>query len=283
MRTVTVPLSCPVRGCALPLEHADHAWTCVRGHAFDVARSGYVNLLQPQDRRSPDAGDARASIEARARLLAAGIGASIVNAFVSRAAALIPNEAVVTDLGCGSGDVLGSLVQARAVTAIGIDLSAFAIDRAARRFPGAAWVVANADRRLPLLDASVSLVLSLNSRRNVAECARVLVPGGHLLVGVPAPDDLVELRAAVQGQRVERDRLENVIAEHASRFDIVDRTTARERQELTAEQLHDILKGTYRGIRTSAAGRVEALDAMEVTFASDVVVLRRSGDAGAAV
>ena len=26
---------------------------CPRGHAFDVARSGYVNLLQPQDRRSP--------------------------------------------------------------------------------------------------------------------------------------------------------------------------------------------------------------------------------------
>jgi 23S rRNA (guanine745-N1)-methyltransferase len=271
-----------VRGCALPLDRRGPAWACARGHAFDIARSGYVSLLQPQDRRSLDAGDAREAIEARARLLSAGIGATIVQAFVEQAAALVAGP--VVDLGCGSGDALAALAGRAAQPGpyVGIDLSAFAIDRAARRFPAATWVVANADRRLPLLDSSVALVLSLHARRNPAECARVLAPGGHLLIGVPAADDVIELRAAVQGQRVERDRVEAIVAEHDADFHVVDRSTTREQHRLAADRLRDVLQGTYRGNRTSAAARIEPLDALAVTFASEVIVLRRRGSTGAA-
>ena len=44
-------LACSVRGCGRPLEKNDRALVCARGHSYDIARSGYVNLLQPQDRR----------------------------------------------------------------------------------------------------------------------------------------------------------------------------------------------------------------------------------------
>ena len=81
-----------------------------------------------------------------------------------------------------------------------------AIERAARHFPDRIWVVANADRRLPLLDRSVDLALSIYGRRNPAEVARVLAAAGYLLVAVPAADDLIELRELVQGRRFERDR-----------------------------------------------------------------------------
>jgi 23S rRNA (guanine745-N1)-methyltransferase len=253
------------------------AWTCPNRHAFDVARSGYVNLLQPQDRRSPRAGDSIAAVDARRQLLAAGIGATIVEAFVARAAALCQDAApVVVDLGCGAGDALGRLLAARPViTAIGLDLSAAAIDSAARRFPGITWTVANADRRLPLLDGHVSLVLSLHARRNPPECHRVLRPGSHLLVAVPAPDDLIELRHAVQGAGVERDRVTDTIAAHADTFAVVERLTIRERHALAGDALREVLRGTYRGERAGDAARVQALDTLVVTFASDIVLLRR--------
>jgi 23S rRNA (guanine745-N1)-methyltransferase len=152
---------------------------CARGHSYDVARSGYINLLQPQDRRSLTAGDANAVVEARARLFAAGIGRAVVDAVRQRFDSLRPShDAAVADLGSGSGDALAACLVGSPATGVGIDLSVSAGRHAARRFPELTWVVANADRRLPLLDNRLSFLLSLHGRRNPAECARVLAPAG---------------------------------------------------------------------------------------------------------
>lgn len=251
-------------------------FVCARGHSFDVARSGYVNLLQPQDRRSLSAGDAKEVVAARAGLLTAGVGRAIVDAFVQCAAGLaLCDDPLVVDLGAGSGDVLAALAARRPITGVGIDLSIAAVEHAARRFPALTWAVANADRRLPLLDGSVDLVLSLHARRNPVECARVLAAGGFLLVAVPAHDDLIELRALVQGVGVERDRADGLLGEHDPLFTLVERASVRERRRLDREALLDLLRSTYRGERASAADRVAALASLEVTLASDVFLFTR--------
>jgi 23S rRNA (guanine745-N1)-methyltransferase len=271
-----LPLACTVRDCGLLLERDGRSLVCRRGHSYDVARSGYVNLLQPQDRRSLAAGDTPAAVEARARLLASGVGRGVLDAFVHRAAAIeLPKTACVIDLGSGSGDALASLATMRPIDGVGIDLSAPATEHAARRFPALTWVVANADRSLPLLDASVDLVLSLHGRRNPAECARVLTSAGFLLAGVPAHDDLIELRASVLGHALEHDRAAALIAELASFFSLVDRAGARERHLLERDALKDLLRATYRGVRTSAAARIDALERLQVTLASDFFLFRR--------
>ena len=269
------PLSCTVRACGEPLTRQGRTYVCPRGHTFDVARRGYVTLLQPQDRKSREPGDARVAVEARAALLAAGVGRALVDEVVRQVATMgLPPGAVVVDLGSGAGDALGAIAGAQPVTGIGIDLSAAAIEHAARRFPDLTWVVANADRRLPIVDGSVDVVISLHGRRNPAECARVLKPGGFLVVALPAPDDLVELRELVQGARVERDRTDAVLAEHAPHFALRGRSTAREWHRLERDNLLRLLQSTYRGARSSAAARIEALDTLEVTQASDVCVLQ---------
>lgn len=233
-----------------------------------------MNLLQPHDKRSLMAGDAKAAVDARARLLAAGVGRATLDAVVTRTAALhLPDHTVVVELGSGGGDAIAA-VPSRLVR-IGIDLSTAAATHAARRFPEVTWVVANADRRLPLLDASVHVLLSVHARRNPPECARVLVPGGHLLVAVPAPDDLIELRTSVLGQPIAQDRTGAVIAEHAPHFDLEDRASVRERRCLDPDGLVDLLRGTYRGERASAAERVASLAALTVTIASDILDFRR--------
>ena len=271
---VLPPIACSVRSCGRPLVRDSGRVVCEAGHAFDVARSGYLSLLQPQDRRSRTPGDTKEAVAARARLLEAGIGRAAIDAIVSRAPSR-DGGLVAADLGCGSGELLGALAATREVCGAGIDLSAAAVERAARRYPALTWVVANADRRLPLLDASLSLVVSLHARRNPAECQRVLAPGQHLLVAIPAPEDLIELREAIQGAGVERDRAAAVIEEHASAFDVVDRSAAREHHRVGGEQLRDLLRGTYRGERSSAAKRVQAITDLQVTLASDFIVLRR--------
>ena len=293
-------LTCPVRGCGLRLNRSGRALACPRRHSFDIARSGYVNLLQPNDRRSIAAGDSKEAVAARARLAATGISRPTTDRIVDIAISLLRGDSldvtdppdlpvppvppvlpVVVDLGSGTGDVLSALARARPTSGVGIDLSTIAVDYAARRFPGLTWVVANADRRIPLAGGTVDLVLSVHGRRNAAECARVLGPHGHLIVAVPAPDDLIELREAVQGQRpkgphdVERDRADQVIREHARLFTFVSRLVVREQQRLQRDALLDLLATTYRGARRSAAQKVRTLDALDVKVATEVVLFDR--------
>ena len=241
-----------------------------------MARSGYVNLLQPQDRRSTNAGDSRDAVEARASLLAAGVGRTLIDAIAQVVDGLEVSRRkpapTIVDLGCGSGDTLAALTETR--TGIGVDLSTAAIERAARTYPDRTWVVANADRRLPLLDHSVDLVLSIHSRRNPPEVARVLIAGGHLLVAVPAADDLIELREVVQGSRLERERADAVVVEHAPLFELADRSLIRETLTLDRPALLNLLQGTYRGVRRGVADRVATLTAMNVTLASDLLLFR---------
>ena len=278
-RNLPVPLACSVRDCGLELARRERSLVCPRGHAFDVARSGYVNLLQPQDRRSLTAGDSEAELAARARLSGAGAGEALLAELVRAVRGLgLRSGALAVELGSGTGDVLSALAGACNLAAAGIDLASSAAEQAARRFPACTWIVANADRRLPLLDASLDLVLSIHGRRNPAECARVLRPGGSLVAALPASDDLAELRALVQGKSVPRERVERYLAEHAAHFDLRARSAARGRRRFDRAGLLDLLSGTYRGARRSAAAAVEALLELEVTLASDVLVLvRRSG------
>jgi 23S rRNA (guanine745-N1)-methyltransferase len=268
-------LACTVRGCGLPLNPAKRGYRCPRGHSFDIARSGYLNLLQPQDRKSLSAGDSSAAVEARARLIAEGVGRSVITELVRCSTLASATDRVVADLGSGSGDALAAVVSGRSWTGIGIDLSVAAAQHAARRFPQLTWVVANADRRLPLVDSAVSFLVSLHGRRNPSDCARVLEASGTLFVAVPAPDDLIELRRLVQGAGIARSRIDTVLKEHEAFFRPVEQFTSREHHMLDQRALKDLLIGTYRGARKRAGPLVESLTAMNVTLASDCVLFER--------
>jgi len=183
---------------------------------------------------------------------------------------------VVAELGSGSGELLGTLAAKRPIRGVGLDLSTHAAMHAARRFPSMSWVVANADRRLPLLNGSTGLILSVHARRNPPECRRVLVDGGFLLLAIPSTDDLIELREEIQGSPVERDRVAAAVDEHSRDFVLVEQSTCKQRLDLDRDQLLKLLRGTYRGERFSESVRVQALDSLAVTLASDILLFRKT-------
>src|ERR1039457_2517884 len=187
-------LLCPVRDCHIAHEREARRLHWLRGDSFDVARSGYINLLQPQDRRSRQPGDTAAAIAGRRRLHDRGVTGPLLQALADTIAAS-PGD-VVLDAGCGEGFYLGALASQTGFDAHGVDISIPAVDAAARRYPGCQWIVANADRFLPYADRSFSMVLSITARMNAGEFRRVLRDDGRLLVALPAPEDLAELRGA---------------------------------------------------------------------------------------
>src|ERR1051325_9426840 len=114
-----IDLLCTGRGCREPLERTDKTFACPRGHAFDVARSGYLNLLQPHDRRSRSPGDSREAAESRRRALEAGYGDAIVRELAGIVAALpLPDRPAVLDVGCGEGSYLAEIARRRPVDGV---------------------------------------------------------------------------------------------------------------------------------------------------------------------
>jgi SAM-dependent methyltransferase len=94
------------------------------------------------------------------------------------------------DVACGAGFGLEMLVDGGA-RAIGLDLAASALAEARRAQPGARLVRADA-LRLPLPDASVEAIVSMETIEHVpdatqlvAEFRRILVSGGTLVVSTP--------------------------------------------------------------------------------------------------
>ncbi|HWU23985.1 MAG TPA: class I SAM-dependent methyltransferase [Nocardioides sp.] len=136
-------------------------------------------------------------------------------ALVRRTVARWPVGTAV-DVGCGMG---GNTLVLRAMgwEAVGVEYSATGADIAASRgIP----VVRGDGRRLPLADGSVDLVMSTDAWEHIdddvavaAESARVLKPGGRLLVAVPAGMELWSGHDVALGhvRRYEREQLAELI------------------------------------------------------------------------
>lgn len=223
-----------------------------------MARSGYINLLQPQDSRSRQPGDSAAAVAGRRRLHDRGVAEPLFRAIVEMLRA--GREDVVLDAGCGDGYYAGTLARETECDAHGIDISIPAIEAAARRYPKCEWVVANADRFVPYEDRSFSIVLSITARMNAAEFRRVLREDGRLLVAVPGPEDLIELRGAG------RDRAARTTEEFASAFDLIEQRRVTTTSQLDESAVNDVLLAIYRPLRA------EPLKAMQLTFCLDLLL-----------
>jgi 23S rRNA (guanine745-N1)-methyltransferase len=265
-------LLCTVRDCRAPLAAEDRRYVCANGHSFDIARSGYVNLLQPQDKRSKTPGDTPDAVAARRRFLERGHAAPLVDAIV-RALPLREGQALL-DAGCGEGHHLAAFRRAYGIDAHGTDISVPAIELAAKRYRDCSWVVANADRFLPYADGSFHAVASITARMNPGEFRRVLAGDGTLLIVIPAADDLLELRAAILGEGIERDRTERTIATFAPLFSLERRKRIAHSASLEREDMLDVMSSSYRALRSREREKLETLDAMNVTLSRDLLVFR---------
>lgn len=185
-------LACPV--CAGPLAAADGdtGLRCPAGHAFDRARQGHVTLLPPGHR--PPSADTAAMVADRAAFLGAGHYAGLTRALGDAVLEGDGEVAAVLDVGGGTGHHLAGVLD-RVPGAAGavLDSSPYAARRAARAHPRALAVVADSWARWPVRDGVADRVLVVFAPRNGSEAARVLRPGGRLVVVTPAADHLAEV------------------------------------------------------------------------------------------
>lgn len=237
-------LRCPV--CTLPLSPTDAGVCCARGHTFDLARQGYLNLLQGPPPRHADTAE---MVAARERFLGgghyAGVAAQLVRSvrdglLAVRGVTSLPRLDVL-EVGAGTGYYLRTLLDALPGRGLALDISVAAAKRAARAHPHLAAVVADTWQPLPVPDASLDAVTCVFAPRNPVEFARVLHPHGVLAVVTPLPEHLAALRQALGLLEVQEDKQERLAAALEPWFTPVDEQPVRQRASWSPRVVHDLV------------------------------------------
>ncbi|ENW07047.1 putative RNA methyltransferase [Acinetobacter beijerinckii] len=184
-------LMCPV--CRQTLNLIENSWRCEKGHHYDVAKQGYVNLHVVQHKHSKNPGDTAESVLARREFLQAGFYQPLQHAIVELLQELKPHA--VLDIGCGEGYYTNAMQQ-HTQYCIGVDIAKTAVQRAAKLNSKVTWIVATG-ATLPVQDHSIDVCTSLFSPIPQDEIIRVLKKNGHLIVVTPAPTHLFHLREAL--------------------------------------------------------------------------------------
>lgn len=268
-------LRCP--SCESPLR-LDGAVRCDRGHSFDVARAGYVNLM---DSPPPGSADTAAMVAARVRFLSSGHYRPLADALTALAAASVAGASpAVAEAGVGTGYYLAAVLAAYpGGRGLGWDASPAAARRAARAGPRLGIVVADSRRRLPIAGGSLTALLTVFSPRTPAEAARILADDGVWVVAVPTGDHLAELRSALGLLGVEPEKERRLLEQTAPWFSLRRRVPVRATFRPDRSALLDLVAMGPNAFHTTAdrlAASVAGLpDGLALTLAVDLHLLRR--------
>jgi len=213
-------LTCP--HCGEPLAVAGVSLGCANEHVFDVARQGYANLLAG-DAKAGTA-DTAAMVEARSAFQGRGHFGPIEREIARVASGALSGDArgCVVDIGAGTGRYLAGVLDAvPGRFGLALDISKFAMRRAAKAHPRIGAVVCDVWSGLPVRSGAAALLLDVFAPRNAAEFARVLAPGGALVVVTPTDRHLGELVGPLGLLTVDPKKADRLAESLEGRFDLV--------------------------------------------------------------
>lgn len=248
-------LVCP--HCGRDLAQDVGALRCPAGHAFDVARQGYVNLLRGAP---PATGDTPAMVAARAAFLGAGHYAPIARVLTALAR---PGPGCVVDAGAGVGHYLAAVLDALPDrVGLALDSARHALRRAARAHPRIGAAACDIWQPLPVRTGSAGLVLNVFAPRNPPELRRVLHDDGVLVVVAPTGRHLAELVSTLDILTVEEGKQERVDAKLAPHFTPVEQRGCEFRMDLRHGDVAALVGMGPSAFHTPAAALAERLAAL---------------------
>ncbi|MFA6866980.1 MAG: methyltransferase domain-containing protein [Clostridia bacterium] len=186
------PFLCPK--CGEKLNLIGKSWVCPNNHCYDIAKSGYINLLLVNQKNSLSPGDNKDMIVARNRVMNKGYYKKLADKIVE----IIPKASeIILDAGCGIGYIPNRIKEANEkAIVIGADISKFAIESAAKNYKNVHFAVATSNN-IPIPHKSVDVIICAFAPVFVEEVNRVLKSGGIFVRVVPNLDHLYNLKQYV--------------------------------------------------------------------------------------
>ena len=240
-------LLCPI--CGELLIKQDKSYRCEKGHSFDIARQGHVNLLPVQNKRSLNPGDTAQQVMGRRAFLDGGFYAPIRQTLCD----LAKDHGCygpILDVGCGEGYYSAGLASSMEAELLGLDISKEAVRYAAGRYKKAQWICASA-ARLPVKDQSFGLVTSLFALTIPEEFKRVLQADGVYIQVLAAEDHLLGLKNIIYPQLHHKEKL---TTPDVPGFRLVESRPLRFTFTVEGEQVQNLLSMTPHVYRIGKEG-----------------------------
>ena len=182
---------CPVCGGMLLKDGV--TLKCEKRHSYDISSSGYVNLAMQQSGKTH--GDDTLMVASRRDFLSGGYYQMLRTAVCEAV-----NGKTVLDAGCGEGYYTKSISECDGVNKVyGIDISKKAVQYASTLCKGDKFgtFCVGSVYDMPYLDGDFDAVVNIFSPLALDEYKRVLKKDGALVLAVPNPDHLLELKQKV--------------------------------------------------------------------------------------
>ena len=268
-------LTCPV--CSLPLSEEEKRVICPHGHSFDRARQGHINLLT--DSSGKGNGDDMAMLLARRSFLEKGHYDGLARTVAESVCKHFPEDGVFLDAGCGEGYYTQKIASALEYAGKKAQVYAFDIAKDAARLTSVRmakkgrFFVASTFR-IPMADASASVITSLFAPYSEAEFLRVLAPGGILIRAVPLSEHLYSLKCAVY----EHPTKNEAAAAIGDGFEILSETRVQGKISLgSPEEIRSLFYMTPYAHKTSREDmkKLESLETLETETDFGVLIYRK--------
>ncbi|HAY73884.1 MAG TPA: methyltransferase [Ruminococcaceae bacterium] len=186
---------CPV--CMDSLKKTDGTMKCENGHCFDIAKQGYVNLLQSQKSSAKRHGDDKLMVKSRSDFLNKGYYDILARKISERVGELICDDMRLADLGCGECYYTAAIADDYPEIVIGgIDISKYALIGGSRRNKSISLAVASTFD-LPIADGYCDCVMSVFAPYSIDEIKRVLKSDGKFIRAYPLEKHLMGLKSVI--------------------------------------------------------------------------------------
>lgn len=262
-------LCCPV--CRGELNKNENSYTCERGHSYDIAKQGYINLLMSS--KGSTHGDNNQMTDARQRFLSGGFYSPLADEICKNAAEHFSDGGVLIDCGCGEcyyTDRVYSALREKFsdIEVCGFDISRDAIKQGAKRNKSITLLVAGV-YNMPFLCESADMLLSVFSPFAREEFLRVLKKGGVLISVIPDKKHLWSLKSALY-----ETPYENVLDDYEIEgFEFVGKSEVKNNVTLQNGQIADLFMMTPYYYRTKPSDKEKILSLEEMTVETEFQVL----------
>lgn len=183
-------LICPV--CRERLVISGKTYVCPERHSFDIAKSGYVNLLLSKHTGKAIHGDNKLMVRARRDFLNKGFYLPLRDALCEKI-----TTGIILDAGCGEGYYTSGIKNISPDSEIyGIDISKTAVEMASKCYKNITFATASIFN-IPVADGSCDTLVTIFSPYCSGEFRRVLKNGGNMIMVIPSENHLWELKKAV--------------------------------------------------------------------------------------
>lgn len=226
--------------CKLELLKIDNTYKCINCHSYDIAKSGYINLLLSR----VNTGDNKEMLLSRDNFLEQDFYLPIAELISEK---ILPPKPIIIDCGCGTGYYLNCISKRNSGTFFGVDISKIAIEKAAKKNKDILYVVAS-NYNVPFKDECADILLNIFAPYCDKEFNRLLKHTGKLITVSANVNHLQEIKNLIyKTPHINIDKVYDLPS-----FELLEEQTLEYKMMLSQDNLISLFKMTPYYFKTKS-------------------------------